>query len=117
MPQRALAEFDLLCFSHLGWDFVLQRPQHLLTRRARERRVFYIEEPIFEDGITPRLERHLRGSVTVVVPHLPVGQVDPDEMQRALVDDLIAREDIADYVTWYHTPILTSEALAPCSTT
>ncbi len=27
---------DLLCFSHLRWDWVWQRPQHLLTRLATE---------------------------------------------------------------------------------
>src|SRR6478735_2769808 len=37
--------FDLVCFSHLPWDLVFQRPQHLLTRAARERRVFYVQEP------------------------------------------------------------------------
>src|SRR6185295_4170452 len=38
---------DLICLSHLRWDFVYQRPQHLLSRCARERRVFFIEEPVF----------------------------------------------------------------------
>jgi UDP-galactopyranose mutase len=102
LPTRS---HDLLCFSHLRWDFVFQRPQHLLTRCARDRRVFYIEEPIVEDGLAPRLERHPRGNVTVVVPHLPSGPHDQDEMQRALIDDLIAREDIAEYVLWYYTPM------------
>src|SRR5688572_9633549 len=41
---------DLVCFSHLRWDFVYQRPQHLLTRCARDRRVFFVEEPIFGNG-------------------------------------------------------------------
>ena len=35
---------DLLVFSHLRWDFVYQRPQHLMTRARAGRRVFYIEE-------------------------------------------------------------------------
>jgi hypothetical protein len=35
----------LLCFSHLRWNFVLQRPQHLLTRAAKDYRVFFFEEP------------------------------------------------------------------------
>ena len=34
---------DLVCFSHLRWDFVYQRPQHLLSRCAKERRVFFVE--------------------------------------------------------------------------
>jgi ribonuclease BN (tRNA processing enzyme) len=45
--------FDLVCFSHLRWDFVFQRPQHLLTRFARRGRVFYVEEPVREKGCEP----------------------------------------------------------------
>ena len=37
---------DLLCFSHLRWDFVFQRPQHLMTRFAKGRRVVFWEEPV-----------------------------------------------------------------------
>jgi UDP-galactopyranose mutase len=49
---NALTEFlnnlpDLVCFSHLRWDFVYQRPQHLLSRFAKYGRVFYFEEPVF----------------------------------------------------------------------
>ena len=36
----------LICFSHLRWDFVFQRPQHLMSRFAREMSVIYWEEPI-----------------------------------------------------------------------
>ncbi|MBA3269985.1 MAG: glycosyltransferase family 1 protein [Acidobacteria bacterium] len=123
-PVRSYAELDrvrkspdVICFSHLRWDFVFQRPQHLLTRCARERRVYYIEEPLFEDAILPRLETRLRGSVKVIVPHLPAGAADPDAMQRALVNDLIATEDIGDYLLWYYTPMALSfsDHLAPAA--
>ena len=33
----------LVCFSHLRWDFVWQRPQHLLSRAAKQYRVLVIE--------------------------------------------------------------------------
>ena len=36
----------LLCFSHLRWDFVFQRPQHLMSRFTREMSVVFWEEPI-----------------------------------------------------------------------
>ena len=39
---------DVVCLSHLRWNFVYQRPQHLMVRWARERRVFFIEEPVFD---------------------------------------------------------------------
>jgi hypothetical protein len=48
----------LVCFSHLRWDFVYQRPQHLLSRAARTYRVVYFEEPFFEE----RVEAHLRSA-------------------------------------------------------
>ena len=96
---------DLVCFSHLRWDFVFQRPQHLLTRCARDRRVFYVEEPVFEHGIKPHLKRHLRANVTVVVPHLPEGRHDHDAMQRRLLDELFAEERVTEYLLWYYTPM------------
>ncbi len=46
---------QLVCFSHLRWDFVYQRPQHLLSRAARDHDVYFIEEPVFEAGATPHL--------------------------------------------------------------
>ena len=46
---------DLVCLSHLRWDFVYQRPQHLMSRFAGDRRVFFVEEPIFHDPQDPEL--------------------------------------------------------------
>lgn len=37
----------LLCFSHLRWQFVYQRPQHLMSRAAAEQSVIFFEEPHF----------------------------------------------------------------------
>ena len=31
----------LLCFSHLRWNFVFQRPQHLMSRFSRDMAVVY----------------------------------------------------------------------------
>ncbi len=98
---------DLICLSHLRWDFVFQRPQHLMTRCARERRVFFVEEPIYESGITARLRIEARGSITLLVPHLPSG-IDEEraaEIQRRLLDDVLVRERVHDYVLWYYTPM------------
>src|SRR6185369_16751768 len=47
---------DLVCFSHLRWGFVYQRPQHLMTQFARYCSVHYVEEPIVDDHIEPFLE-------------------------------------------------------------
>jgi UDP-galactopyranose mutase len=98
---------DLICFSHLRWNFVFQRPQHLMTRCARERRVFFVEEPVFSAGITPHMELEAAGSVVVAVPRLPEGlsHEASTNAQRQLLDELIDTQRITDYVLWYYTPM------------
>ena len=99
---------DLVCLSHLRWDFVTQRPQHLLNRSAADRRVFFVEEPIFDDG-SARLEVGQRDSgVWVVVPHLPEGLqsgVAVEAMLTGMIDRLFAERGIRDHVLWYYTPM------------
>src|SRR3954463_481566 len=98
---------DVICLSHLRWNFVFQRPQHLMTRCARERRVFFVEEPIYQPGSSPRLEIDASGPVTVVVPHLPEGLTPAQRIgaQRTLLDALIESQTISEYVLWYYTPM------------
>jgi len=72
--EDSVAEYDLVCLSHLRWDFVWQRPQQLLSRCAAERRVFYVEEPVFVDVTAPRLRvRTVADGLVVAVPELPAG--------------------------------------------
>ena len=103
-PQQSS---DLICLSHLRWHFVFQRPQHLLTRCARERRVFYMEEPLVDSDSGPWLDLQHCGDVMVAVPHLPRECPEPDgtAMQRALLDSLIESQQIRRYVLWYYTPM------------
>jgi glycosyltransferase involved in cell wall biosynthesis len=98
----------LLCFSHLRWDFVRQRPQHLLSRAAKHYRVVQFEEPVFEKGISPRLDLSDRaGGVTIALPVLPEGLTAADGLAalRGLVDRLLAREDESPRILWYYTPM------------
>ncbi|HEV2707948.1 MAG TPA: glycosyltransferase family 1 protein [Pyrinomonadaceae bacterium] len=98
---------DLVCLSHLRWDFVFQRPQHLLSRCAQERRVFFVEEPIFEDG-TARLDVSQREEgVYVVVPHLPHGLdvATIERMQGAFIERLFTQYEIHNHILWYYTPM------------
>ncbi len=100
---------DLICFSHLRWHFVTQRPQHLLTRCALQRRVFFWEEPYFDaddngDG-TPTLEvMHEQDRLLVLRPHLPRAG-NADEMQRDLLRQFMADHDVTRFVRWYYTPM------------
>ena len=114
----ANSELDLVCFSHLRWDFVYQRPQHLLSRAALDRRVFFIEEPVFVNG-SVRYEIHERDNgVRVVVPFLPEGlrsDVAIAALMKEMTQRLFQQEGITDYVSWYYTPmaLMFTEHLKP----
>ncbi len=102
-------KFDLICLSHLRWNFVFQRPQHLLSRCARERRVFFVEEPIRTTHPEPMLHvSHPNNEgVVVVVPYLPesLSPAECEAEQQRLLDEFIAENDINQYVLWYYTPM------------
>ena len=62
-----IGKLDLICLSHLRWDFVTQRPQHLMRRAADDRRVFFWEEPIWhERGATESVEKGADAYLEVV---------------------------------------------------
>lgn len=110
-------EPDLICFSHLRWDFVYQRPQHLLSRAARTRRVVFVEEPI-HDVPRPRLEtRRDESGVTIAVPHVP--RESAAMHIRTLLDFFLSANDVDHFVAWYYTPMALefSGHLRPVATT
>ena len=109
----------LVCFSHLRWDFVWQRPQHLLSRFARRLPVVVIEEPEFVpgDGVSDLRLRH-DGNVMIVTPLLPAADGEPtwgfnsvtNPQIRAALTPLFADLGLAGtgapgVVVWYYTPM------------
>lgn len=99
---------DILCFSHLRWDFVYQRPQHLLSRFARKQRVFYIEEPLFNDEHTNQLQViQKRENIWVVVPLLKHGLSfsEIEQQQANLISELLKEQHIATFISIYYTPM------------
>lgn len=99
---------DLLVFSHLRWNFVFQRPQHLMSRFAKYRRVYYIEEPLFGQSDFPHLEQRIsKDQVNIIIPHLP-SDIKNSEIEitlKELIDELIFTEKIDVYSAWYYTPM------------
>lgn len=100
--------YDIVCFSHLRWDFVYQRPQHLLSRFARERRVLFVEEPIFHDADPAFIVSDRGEGLSVAVPHLRIGTDASlvDGMLREMVTQLLAEQKFENFVTWYYTPMM-----------
>lgn len=102
---------DLLCFSHLKWNFVYQRPQHLLSRYAKNNRVFFIEEPVFDAAnhyyhITKSADEN----IWVVVFHLEsnLSQEEIANRQTFLLSSLMEEMIIQKYILWYYTPLALS---------
>ncbi len=109
-PQKVDAP-DLVCLSHLRWNFVFQRPQHLLSRCAQARRTFVIEEPVFQPNISAHLEiSSPANNIWVVVPHLPelaepLSETEINTTQQVLIDELFLNYQIEQYICWYYTPM------------
>ena len=99
---------DLICFSHLRWGFVYQRPNHLMSRFARDQRTFFIEEPIACADGTPRMEvRHEAEQLLVCTPCVPEGlsATELASVQRELLERLFRAQRVVPDVLWFYTPM------------
>src|SRR5690606_38053916 len=97
---------SVLCLSNRRWRSGGDRPQQLLARAARQRRVAYVEEPLF-DVSAPALELSTTDEgVLLAVPHLPVGTtpLQADAARRRMLNRVIAELDDSRPVLWYCTP-------------
>lgn len=99
----------IICFSHLRWNLVFQRPQHILTRLLGQFDVRYWEEPREEVGCTAaRLERTpLESGLERIEPVLPPGlsPTEADAALRALLEETL-KTQTGPLVFWYYTPMM-----------
>ena len=110
---------DLVCFAHLHWDFVWQRPQHLLSRFAQKGRVFYVEDAFFhaDNDIEPHMEvKERQNGVKVLVVHLPQhlrgNEAAADQAQYEVLRRFFDDNNITQYVFWYYTPMALGKSRA-----
>ncbi|MER9519129.1 glycosyltransferase [Mesorhizobium sp. M0614] len=106
--NRAGRENLLVCFSHLRWNFVHQRPQHILSLASMQQRVVYFEEPVFEDLPQPLMRTsEAAPSILIVTPVLPLGMsaAKADAVQRRFVQQIIASMPHSRLIAWYYTPM------------
>ncbi|CAN5776419.1 glycosyltransferase family 1 protein [soil metagenome] len=104
--DSAVNDYDLLCFSHLRWDFVFQRPQHLMSRFAKNRRVFFIEEHVFTEGEAFMDLSQREDGLTVAVPHIPANISRPEEVLRTLIKEFVETHCRSRIVKWYYSPLM-----------
>ena len=97
----------LIVFCHLRWDFVFQRPQHLMTRLAEHYNILFVEEPMHTEG-QARLEKMaVAPNITVYRPHTPIHQWGFHDDQLPTLQNLLA--DLVPEgerpVVWFYTPM------------
>ncbi|MDX6552360.1 MAG: UDP-galactopyranose mutase [Gaiellales bacterium] len=100
-------DLDIVCFSHLRWDFVYQRCQHLMSRAGKTGRVLYIEEPVADPDAHEMKVRQVEEGVLVAVPHLPPHLVDgaAETACATMVAELVARQAFERFALWMYTPM------------
>jgi glycosyltransferase involved in cell wall biosynthesis len=105
---NVLEKLNILCFSHLRWDFVYQRPQHLLSRFSRKQMVFFFEEPIHEESVKPHLRtKQTPENVVVVTPVLPNDLSESEHLrqQEKLIRNFVNINIHGGCIGWYYTPL------------
>src|SRR2546421_238897 len=107
-------QFDLVVVSHLRWSFVWQRPQQVISRLARHRRVLFIEEPVYIDGglglNIPQIT-HVTSKITVLTPRVtrPANEGTPVWDDRTAISEQVRyamrQLQFAECALWFYTPI------------
>ncbi|HET9445217.1 MAG TPA: NAD(P)-binding protein, partial [Steroidobacteraceae bacterium] len=99
----------IIVFSHLRWDFVFQRPQHVLTRLARRYRVYFFEEPVVGAAHQQLQISEPVPNVRVCRPHSTLASPgfhdDQIPILQQLLTQLLERERIEDYSVWFYSPM------------
>ena len=97
----------LIVFCHLRWDFVFQRPQHLMTRLAEHYRILFVEEPVYDEGKAHLKKTAVAPNITVCQPHTgiqaPGFHDDQIPTLQTLLADLVPEGERP--VVWFYTPM------------
>lgn len=97
----------LIVLSHLRWDFVTQRPQHLLSRAVRDYDVTFVEEPLFEGDQRSTRTTQREPGIRLVQPLLPPGCGHAEALahQRHIVEELAREAGTRRMILWFYTPM------------
>ena len=98
---------NLICFSHLRWNFAHQRPQHVLSRFAEKYTVFYVEEAEYSQDDDGYHATYNDDNVTVIIPHLNADgdRKDVDLRLTQIISSFIVDTNIEKYFLWFYTPM------------
>lgn len=103
-PHRQPA---LVVLAHLRWNFVFQRPQHLMTQAAADRAVYFIEEPFFGQHADHLDVQEVAPNIHVCVPHIEIGHPPAESQARTarVLRDFVQAQGLTTYDLWVYTPM------------
>jgi glycosyltransferase involved in cell wall biosynthesis len=125
LTASALPEnFPIICFCHLGWDWVWQRPQQFLSRLARQHPVLFVETHC-RDVAAAHCESRPPASrtpgVTILEMSLPASRWEDgafiDRERRRLLREFLAADferRFANPVLWFYDPMAVTAFARHC---
>jgi len=89
--------YDMVVFCHLRWDFVYQRPQHIISRMAKDFKILLIEEPIAKEN------NGKTGNFKIIDKNLHVLQpmVDSIESIADVIGQYVKNKNVA--MGWFYS--------------
>lgn len=89
--------YDMIVFCHLRWQFVYQRPQHIISRMSETIKILLIEEPLRDH------ENESLGNLMVINEKLHVLQpnVDTIESIASVIPSYVKNKNIS--VGWFYS--------------
>ena len=110
------ADFPIIVHSHLGWDWVWQRPQQFHSRLSQRHRILFVEGPVARTGLDAA---QLTLREVTDYPNLVVLQMAMpeerwndgawvDKERRRLVESVLSGPlgaDFPDPVQWFYDPM------------
>jgi len=97
----------IIVFSHLRWDFVYQRPQHLLSRLAQHYQIVFVEEPVLDVEKSRWAVSNPAANVLVCQPHTSIAMPGFHDDQLPQMRKLMRRLalEYEDHIVWFYTPM------------
>ena len=115
LPRRR-DHYPIIVHSHLGWDWVWQRPQQFLSRLSKNHRVLFIEAPV-PSAEVKRCRQTLREisdfpNIVVLQMKVPAARYPDgawvDSERRRIVESVLAGplgESFRSPVQWFYDPM------------
>ncbi len=99
----------LFVLSHLRWNFVYQRPQHIISRLANDWPVTFVEEPLYDADQPPHWDlKQISPQLTIATPRTPIQKngfcAEQMACLQAMIPELISDKN-EERVAWLYTPL------------